>query len=674
MLGLALLFWGWQTGYVWIGAALGAILELPRVLKARWDFSQADLDRLWNLCALLFFGTMMYLFINEGTVSFNDFFAQAAQRPEAIREKGRAALLWFQWFPMLCFPLLIAVAFSNEPRVDVSTFSWFYRKHRSRPGHEALRVQIAYPYLAVVLFATAAANQRTPWFYLGLCGFAAWALWAQRSRRTPTVAWAMLLCAAMVGGYFLHGGLFRLQKKLEEMNVSWFSHFARLTTDTRTARTAMGSIGELKLSDRIVLRVRTDGQPPPELLREASYNIYTGAAWKNEHPNLFKRILSETNNTSWILGTNAMRRSVTIGKYLYKGAGILPAPLASARIDDLPVAELEQSPLGALRVKSGPGLVMYRLFYDDAPTFDAPNGAEDSRSSDDAEPSVAAIARQLGLRRGMPAREAMQKVSMFFHNEFSYSSYVSRRHVATSNETVLARFFAERKGHCEYFATATALLLRKAGLPTRYAVGFSVQEGAGKRFIVRERHAHAWTLVWYDNAWHDFDTTPPSWNAIERRNSPWFRPVKDLFSNIWFEFSRWRWTSGDIRQYLIWIPAGLIVVVLATFLWRRQWRQNRRREAAPAVLRDWPGLDSEIYQVEKALAARGLERQPHESWRAWLARIHQHTDHADSLRVMLDLHRRYRFDPQGLTASERERLRDEAQSFLREKRGRRRVR
>jgi hypothetical protein len=51
-------------------------------------------------------------------------------------------------------------------------------------------------------------------------------------------------------------------------------------------------------------------------------------------------------------------------------------------------------------------------------------------------------------------------------------------------------------------------LLREAGLPARYAVGYSVQEKTGKGFIVRDRHAHAWCLVHLDGVWQDFDTTP----------------------------------------------------------------------------------------------------------------------------------------------------------------------
>jgi len=651
LLGLALLFWGWQTGHVWIGAALGVLIELPRVIKARWSFSQSDLDRLWNLCALIFLGTMVYHFFNEGTVALNDFFVDAGRRPEALREKGRAALLWVQWFPMLGFPLVIAVAFSEEPSVDVSTFSWFYRKRRGQPGHEPTRITIAFPFLVLTLFATTASNQRTPWFYAGLCVLVAWALWSQRSRRAQALVWAVLFGAAVAGGYFGHGGLSTLQKKLEEMNVSWFSRLARGKVDTRSARTAMGSIGELKLSDRIVLRLRTDGQPPPELIREASYNRYSGVAWRNEQPG-FKSVVAETNNTSWILQTNAIRRSVNVAQYLHGGNGILAVPTGVARIDNLSVPIVERNPLGALRVKEGPGLVLYDVRYDD------------SRELDEDEPAVAEVARQLGLHRGMKAQEAMRIVSNYFRDQFSYSSYLTKRHVATRNETVIARFFKERTGHCEYFATASALLLRKAGVPTRYAIGYSVQEGKGKKFVVRERHAHAWTLVWNDGSWHDFDTTPGSWNAIEKKNSSWLRPIKDFFSDLWFQFSKLRWGSTDFRKYLIWLPAPLIVIALVSFVWRKQWRQKKSRVDADTVARDWPGLDSEIYEVERALASRGLERRSHESWRAWHDRIDEHTADGASLRTLIALHGKYRFDPNGLSDLERSALRGNARAYV----------
>src|SRR5262245_50832667 len=106
----ALLFWGWQTGHWILGALAGAILESSRVTRARWSLTQADFNRLWNVCSVLFLGLAVFLFINESPISFNDFFTNARRRPEAIREAGKAALAWVQWLPMIFFPFMLAQA------------------------------------------------------------------------------------------------------------------------------------------------------------------------------------------------------------------------------------------------------------------------------------------------------------------------------------------------------------------------------------------------------------------------------------------------------------------------------------------------------------------------------------------------------------------------------------
>jgi transglutaminase-like putative cysteine protease len=96
----------------------------------------------------------------------------------------------------------------------------------------------------------------------------------------------------------------------------------------------------------------------------------------------------------------------------------------------------------------------------------------------DTEPAVAQVARELQLHRNLTPQEAMQRVATYFGTRFQYATYLTAAHARTTNETELARFLLHtRSGHCEYFATATTLLLRYAGVPTRYAVGYSVQEG-----------------------------------------------------------------------------------------------------------------------------------------------------------------------------------------------------
>lgn len=69
-----------------------------------------------------------------------------------------------------------------------------------------------------------------------------------------------------------------------------------------------------------------------------------------------------------------------------------------------------------------------------------------------------------------------------------------------------------RKGHCQTFATAMALLLREVGIPTRFVTGFLGGEvGAfGRYVLVRGQNVHAWVEVWCGEArgWVTFDPTP----------------------------------------------------------------------------------------------------------------------------------------------------------------------
>src|SRR5206468_3926073 len=131
---------------------------------------------------------------------------------------------------------------------------------------------------------------------------------------------------------------------------------------------------------------------------------------------------------------------------------------------------------------------------------------------------------------------------------------------AMSNQTALADFLLKtRSGHCEYFATATTLLLRKAGIPARYAAGYSVQEGKGKKFVVRERHAHSWCLAYVDDVWQDVDNTPASWNAVEEKHASRWEWVSDTGSRLWFEFQKVRWGYTPIRKYLVWVPLPLLL-------------------------------------------------------------------------------------------------------------------
>jgi hypothetical protein len=80
----------------------------------------------------------------------------------------------------------------------------------------------------------------------------------------------------------------------------------------------------------------------------------------------------------------------------------------------------------------------------------------------------------------------------------------------------LANFlFRRKKGHCEYFASAMAVMLRTIGVPSRVVTGFAggVYNPISGWQIVRAADAHSWVEAWLPRlGWTTFDPTPPDPN------------------------------------------------------------------------------------------------------------------------------------------------------------------
>jgi transglutaminase-like putative cysteine protease len=76
----------------------------------------------------------------------------------------------------------------------------------------------------------------------------------------------------------------------------------------------------------------------------------------------------------------------------------------------------------------------------------------------------------------------------------------------------LAHFLFERKrGHCEYFASSMAIMLRTLGMPARVVNGFrgGQYNDLNRTYIIRGRDAHSWVEVFFpEYGWVTFDPTP----------------------------------------------------------------------------------------------------------------------------------------------------------------------
>jgi hypothetical protein len=683
LIGAALVFWGWQSGFLIVGILMGIALESPRWLTTRWDLSDDDFSRIWTFCTLLFLAAGLYAFTsNEGPSNFLGFFQDpnfSSQR-HAGNSSARTAASLIRWLPMVFFLFVIAQAFSPRQGVPLETISLILRrrwKKARRLGQPILPsrvVNVGYFYFAMCLVAASVHSSENTRFFWGLCLLLVWALWSYRSPRFNFTIWLATMAVAVSLGYVGQGSLGRFRTYLETFNPQWLSQWARRGSDPARTATALGQVGRLKLSGKIVIRLQVkEGAAAPTLLREATYRHYKSQVWfagvsKEDFENVNH---DGTNDNSWLLLPPKPKSTViNIGCYLDGGKGLLPLPRGSTRLDNLPVFVLQKNSNGAV-LATGPGLVLFDATYGPGETIDSPpSDGRDVKNEDFLVPEKEEFALTQVLNgmdvHGLTFAEKLSRVNAFFQSNFTYSTWQAIPEPRGMKQTPLTRFLLRtRSGHCEYFATATTLLLRKLGIPARYAVGYAVHEASGHNFVVRQRDAHAWCLVWNDTTklWQDFDTTPASWVEAEGREASPFQAVSDAWSRFTFEFSKIRWGQSRVRQYLLWALGPILALLLHQIIFRsRRERRGRKRDPkATAVI--WPGLDSEFYQLEKKLAARGLTRQPGEPLSHLLDRAAETPaliPLKTSLEELLRLHYRYRFDPHGLAGTDRENLRRHA--------------
>jgi hypothetical protein len=683
----ALLFWGWQSGLLLAGAIMGTVLESARLIKARWEMSDADFRRILAFCTVLLFATAIYAFTsNEEGGSFSGLLSGPSATHNATVTSVRASNAFFRWLPMTLFLFAVAQMFSTREKVPWTAIS-LYSRWRARREREsgsptsAGGLNVSYAYFVVCLFSAGIhPNQGGHSFFWGQCALVVWALWPFRSRRFGIAVWVCTLTAVVAFAYLSQSGIGALQRFLEGYNAEWFARFLRQRADSMQATTAIGQIGKLELSGQIVIRLRTENnQPPPTYLREASYRTYYSPrkSWfAGTSRNDFQNIASETNQTTWVLlrgKTNTA--SVNLACYLDGGKALLPLPTGSGQLDNLYAYVLQENNEGAV-LAEGPGLVIFDALYGPGSTSDSPPDTStnllDLTVPTNEAPALDRVISEMNVSGGDESQK-LRTVYEFFQRHFTYSVWQGPDDSAATNETPLARFLlTSRSGHCEYFATATVLLLRELKIPARYAVGYFIHERNGHGYIVRERDAHAWCLVWnaQNKTWENFDTTPVSWVAAEEKRASLLQWLSDFRSWIGFQISKVRWGQTNLRKYILWTLVPVLALLLYQIIFlrgRRRQRQMERKKAETAII--WPGLDSEFYLLEQKLVARGVPRQSGEPLSTWLARALEEPtlmDLREPLLELLRLHYRHRFDPLGLDVQERATLAREAKTCLRE--------
>src|ERR1700732_455732 len=270
---------------------------------------------------------------------------------------------------------------------------------------------------------------------------------------------------------------------------------------------------------------------------------------------------------------------------------------------------------------------------------------------DSLDPRIPELARQITARAATPYDKAAA-IESFLRNRYGYTLNLTGK----PGDDPLAHFlFVTRAGHCEYFASAMAILLRTLDIPSREVNGFLPGEynNLAGDYIVRASDAHSWVEVYFpDNGWITFDPTPPapsesslltrlgqyvdwmqlSWTEwvinydfahkvqmaqiVQRNSRSWTETARTWFDRVQQE-NRQRlrlWQDRHATSGLL-LPGAIILLLIALRYnllgkiiarVRLRW-QLRSRESVRAN----PLLASRLYaELLRLLERRGFARHP----------------------------------------------------------------
>jgi transglutaminase-like putative cysteine protease len=138
---------------------------------------------------------------------------------------------------------------------------------------------------------------------------------------------------------------------------------------------------------------------------------------------------------------------------------------------------------------------------------------------------------------------------------------------------LVAFLFRAKQGHCEYFSTAMAIMLRGIGVPSRNVTGFvgGRYNPFGGYWALRQGDAHSWVEAFVQGTgWITLDPTPPAMTAVG--------PTDGLWADIYalFDAIRTRWETSIIAYDL----QTQVVMLQGVIKWMARFRSDAADTAA----------------------------------------------------------------------------------------------
>jgi len=319
----------------------------------------------------------------------------------------------------------------------------------------------------------------------------------------------------------------------------------------------LGQIGELKASDEIFMHVRIDSlgaaRPADLRWRGVALDEFNGKGWKKS-PIAERMQRKEKEGALFRLGTLGTPDDVT----RLTAQTFIIEPVDTPLIFAAPRAVGLQAELRTINVDSEGAIqagfhpdrrLVYKVYSDTTPPNAAALRNDRMEYTADSgryrelpaklDPRIPALTREVIQQSGARTwYDATRAVESYLRDNYRYTLEMK----AGGPDPLADFLFNVKQGHCEYFATALAVMLRTQGIATRVVNGFLPGEynQAAGALTVRQSDAHSWVEVYFPetNAWVTFDATPPAGRMSHERSglTGALSKYSEALDLLWFQY------------------------------------------------------------------------------------------------------------------------------------------
>jgi transglutaminase-like putative cysteine protease len=254
------------------------------------------------------------------------------------------------------------------------------------------------------------------------------------------------------------------------------------------------------------------------------------------------------------------------------------------------------------------------------------------------------LARETAV--GNSPLERARSLEKHLRTRFAYSTELPQQR----EKDPLADFlFVRKKGHCEYFASSMAVMLRVVHIPSRVVTGFQsgVYNPMTGWHVIRASDAHSWVEAWLPGrGWTTFDPTPPDTSGSHGMGAIWSQVMLylDAAETLWRQwivdynleqqlgliarverrtrmlngavhFDRFsasgQWVAGALSRWGKYLALAVTAAVMLAFLGPPMWRLLVRRRHAARISRGQVlASDAAVLygRMLDALRRRGVEK------------------------------------------------------------------